>query len=154
MANSTASRIRAPYGKGGRDVICPVAAATRLYEGTLVAQATATGGLQPFTAAGGGACIGMVTHDQDNTAGILGALRANVEYDRIFVVDNATAGDACSEALLIGAPLYGLDDHTVANNSATNTRQFAGTFAGMEPDGRVRLLVSATNVTLAAALLS
>jgi hypothetical protein len=43
---------------------------------------------------------------------------------------------------LIGAVVFGTDDHTVADNSATATRKAVGFFMGMESDGKVRVYIN------------
>lgn len=152
MANLTAALGRKPYGKGGRDISHGVDGGTATYEGGLISQLTATGMLVPASTASSGPAIGVATYDQDNTNGSDGALRLTVETDRIFLFANGSAGDACSEATLIGSPVYAFDDHTVYDNDASGTLQVAGLFMGMEPDGTVRVYVSSHRMGAAATI--
>ena len=152
MANLTAALGRKPYGMGGRDISHGVDGGTATYEGGLISQLTATGMLVPTSTSGAGPAIGVATHDQDNTAGSDGALRLTVETDRIFIFANGTSTDACSEATLIGSPVYAFDDHTVYDNDASGTLAVAGLFMGMEPDGTVRVYVSSHRMAAAATI--
>lgn len=140
MANTTVNLIQRPIGPAGIDAHLPVAAATHLYEGSLVSQLAASGAVVPYSTALSGACIGVAAHEVDNT-GSAGDKRVKVETKRIYAFANGTSGDACSEATLMWSVVYGVDDHTIADNSNTQARKPVGFFAGMEPDGRVRVFV-------------
>lgn len=155
MANATANRDRYVIGKEGRDVHLPVAAGAHLYAQTMVVQVVAGGyaGLSPVGTAGSSVVVGVIQHEVDNTTGAAGIKRAAVECDREFVFDNDVTNPA-SEALFQGTALYAIDDHTVGTSSLTGTLRFAGTFHGMEPNGKVRVFISNANVTIAAALAS
>ncbi len=142
MSNATTSLILKPYGKGGRSLTLPVDGGTTIYAGTLVAQLTATGMLVPASTAGSGPAIGVATHDVDNSAGSDGDKRCIVLTEQIFVFANGSNTDACSEATLLGSPVFAYDDHTVYDNDASGTLMRAGFFLGMEPDGAVRVLVA------------
>lgn len=152
MANLTAALGRKPYGMGGRDISLPVDGGTAIYEGALVSQLTATGMLVPTSTANSGPAIGVATHDQNNSSGSDGDVRVVVETDRIFIFANGTSTDACSEATLIGSPVYAYDDHTVYDNDASGTLAVAGLFMGMEPDGTVRVYVSSHRMAAAATI--
>ncbi|HEU4431450.1 MAG TPA: hypothetical protein VFT98_22005, partial [Myxococcota bacterium] len=119
----------------------PVDGGTKIFKGTLCTQLTATGALVPYSTAAAGKVVGVAQHDADNSGGADGAQRCVVESGRVYIFDNGAGGDAFSEASLIGSAVYGTDDHTVADNSSTQTREAIGFFMGMEPDGRVRVLV-------------
>lgn len=153
MANATANRDRYVIGKEGRDVHLPVAAAVRLYAQTMVVQITATGMVAPLGTASTGVVIGVAQHEVDNTTGIAGAKRVAVETDREHVFDNDTTNPV-SEATPLGTALYAVDDHTLGTSSVGATLKFAGTSHGMEPNGKVRVMIHNSNVTLAAALVS
>jgi hypothetical protein len=140
MANATAAIQMNGIGQDGRRFHVPVAAATTIYEGTMVAQ-LATGFLVPATTAGAGPIIGKATHTIVN-GGAAGDKRCLIETDRIYAMTNGTSGDAFSEATQLGAPVYALDDNSVADNDSNGTRQPCGTFYGMEPDGKVRVFIS------------
>lgn len=153
MSNATASRPLRPYGKGGREVVLPVDGGSSIYAGTLVSQLNATSMLVAGSTASSGAAIGVALHDVDNSTGADGAKRCKVSMDEIFVFENGAGGDACSEATKLFSVVYMSDDHTICDNSAASTRQAAGRFMGMEPDGRVRVFVGMSNLgdSLAAA---
>lgn len=142
MSNATESLALFPIGQGGRNFTLPVDGGSAILKGTLVSQLTATGMLVAGSTAASGSAVGVATHDQNNTAGADSDLRCLVRTDQIFCFTNGTSTDACSEATLLGAAVYMFDDHTVYNNSASGTLQRAGYFAGMEPDGKVRVFVT------------
>lgn len=150
MANATSNLPYEPIGSGGKIYNLPVDGGTAIYEGTMVAQLTATGMLVPASTASTGRVIGVAETAADNTGGADGAKRVMIMSDRIFAFANGTSTDAFSEASMIGAPAYAYDDHTVYDNDASGTLVFAGTFQGMEPDGKVRILVSPGAESIAA----
>lgn len=137
MANLTARQNTNGVGQEGRRFHLFVKAGVTVYEGAMVAQDVALGGLVHASVAGSGPVIGIATHQA--AAGE----RCLIETDRIYLRENGTAGDAFSDASMIGAPCYAFDDHTVYDNDASGTLQFAGIFMGMEADGRVRVKISA-----------
>lgn len=151
MSNATSSIVLKPYGKGGRSVTLPVDGGSTIYAGTLVAQLTATGMLVPASTASSGPAIGVAAHDVDNSSGSDGDKRCSVLTEQVFVFANGSNTDACSEATLLGAPVYAYDDHTVYDNDASGTLMRAGYFLGMEPDGGVRVLVTPAAVAAVAA---
>jgi len=153
MAISTSNRVIKPYGEGDREVVLPVDGGTHIYAGTLVSQLNATQMLVPTSTASSGAAIGVATHEVDNTDGSDGTLRCKVRYGGIYLMPNGSGGDACSEATKLFSVVYASDDHTICDNSAGSTRQAAGRFMGMEPDGSVRVFVGMSNLgdSLAAA---
>jgi hypothetical protein len=140
MANITASIQLGGIGQDGRRFHVPVDGGTTIYEGGLVSQLTATGMLVPTTTAGSGPAIGKATHTIANP-GADGAKRCLIETDRIYTLTNGAGDSAFSDASLIGAPVYALDDNSVSVIN-TGALPVAGTFQGMEADGKVRVLVS------------
>lgn len=141
MANATSNLIITSVGGPGPYTFdLPVDGGSHIYKGTLVCQLTATGAVVPYSTASSGVCIGVAQNEADNT-GADGALRVLVETKRMYAFANGAGGDAFSEASLIGAVVYGTDDHTVADNSASATLKAVGFFMGMESDGKVRVLV-------------
>lgn len=153
MANATANLPRFPYGKEGRSILRDVDAGTHIYAGTMLAELNATGKLVPGTTAGSGPCVGVSEHEVDASADTTdGTHRAMFDTDCVYCFANGQGTDAVSETTAIGSPLYMVDDHTVADNDATGTRQLAGLFRGMEPDGKVRVFISPDHTTLAALL--
>lgn len=157
MANTDKNLITTAVGKEGREIHAPVKGAHHIYEGSLVAQMLATGLLVAGSTAGSGQAVGVAQHEVDTTNIADSARRCAVQTDRIFEFDNASAGDACSEAMQFFTVVYMVDDHTVANNSAGGTRQAAGRYMGISDNGKVRVYVgmdSLTNVGTGALLLS
>jgi hypothetical protein len=144
MANYTSDAIIETIG--GPGPFCfdlPVDAGSKVYAGSLCTQLTATGMVVPYSTASAGVAVGVAQHAADNSAAGTadGDKRVRVETMRVFAFDNGAGADAFSEASLIGAVVFGSDDHTVADNSSTQTRKAVGFFMGMETDGKVRVFV-------------
>ena len=114
-----------------------------IYAGTLVSQLTASGLLVACTTASSGAAIGVAMHGADASG------RCVVMCDCVHIFGNDTSNPV-SEANLIGCVLYAVDDHTVSDTQ-TVAEPVAGYFAGLEPDGRVRVFsMMPANVSLGA----
>lgn len=141
MANAQENLFREPLGAGGLQFQLPVDGGAHIYEGTLVSQLAATGAIVPYSTASSSVAVGVAQHEADNTAGADGDKRCYVESRRPYAFANGTSGDAFTEAKLIGSLVYGVDDHTVANNSNGGVRKPVGFFFGMEADGKVRTLI-------------
>jgi len=141
MANTTRNLIRRPVGREGYQMHLPVDGGAHIYEGSLVAQLTATGMLVPASTAGSGPAIGVACHEVDASAAADGDKRCMIETDRVFIFPNGLTTDAFSEASMIGADVFVGDDHTAFDNDGGATLQKAGIFMGMDPEG-VRVLVS------------
>lgn len=142
MANTTVNlNTETVGGPGPFNFSVPVDGGTHIYEGVLVSQLTGTGMAVPYSTASTSRCIGVSQHEQDNTSGADGDKRVMVESRRMFALINGAGADAFSDAHLIGAVVYGSDDHTVADNSSSGTRKPVGFFYGFEADGRVRVYV-------------
>lgn len=154
MANSTVSLVKQTIGSGPGPFTfdMPVAASTKIYKGTLVAQLTSGGTLVPYSTASSGWCIGMAEHDADNSSGSAGDVRCRVETLRAYAMKNGSAGDAFADTDAIGALVYGTDDNTVAKTSNSQARQPVGFFFGFESDGRVRVLINPPLARVVAAL--
>jgi hypothetical protein len=141
MANTTKNlTIDTVGGPGPFTFDLPVDGGSHIYKGSLVSQLTSTGAVVPYSTASSGVCIGVAQHESNNT-GADGATRILVETKRCYAFTNGSAGDAFSEASLIGSLVYGSDDNTVADNSNSVARKAVGFFMGMESDGRVRVFV-------------
>lgn len=140
MANTEVNLEIEPVGPKFREINTPVDGGSHIYRGSLVSQLTSTGMLVPGSTASSGPACGVAGHEMNNT-GSDGDERCMIQTDGIFIFANATDTDACSEALALFSVVYMLDDHTIADNSASSTRQPAGLFMGMEEDGRVRVYV-------------
>lgn len=142
MANYTEDAIPETIGGPGPfQFDLPLDGGSKVFKGSLCTQLTATGMVVPYSTAAAGKVVGVAQHAADNTGGADGAMRVRIETSRIYCFDNGAGGDAFSEASLIGSAVYGTDDHTVADNSAAQTREAVGFFMGMEADGKVRVLV-------------
>ncbi len=140
MTNATAEFTGAEaMGDGPFIFDLPVKASTAIYKGTLICQHSG-GYAVPLTTSGGGACTGVAQHGVASTA-VDGSKRIRVETKRAFAFTNGLTTDAFAETSKVGAPVYALDDHTVADNSATATNPCIGYFLGMESDGKVRVFV-------------
>jgi hypothetical protein len=145
------SRAVAPYGLTCRKVNLPVDGGSSILEGNMVSQLSASGMLVPAGTALSGPCIGIATHDMDNTNGADDAKRCLVAHDGIFLLDNATGGDACSEATMLYSTVYIYDPVTVADNSNGGARKIAGLFMGMEESGQVRVYIGRRSDAVSAA---
>lgn len=155
MANATEAQKVYPVGAPGRKLVAPVDGGTALYEGTFISQLTATGMIVPGSTSASGPAIGVMSHNQDNSGGADGAPLAEFYTDQTFLFTNGTSTDACSDATLIGSPVYMYDDHTVYDNDASGTLQVAGLFMGMEPGAtapKVRVYVSSHRMAPAATI--
>jgi hypothetical protein len=85
----------------------------------------------------------VASHEADDTLAT-GLKSVMVEDDRTFVFAGGTAGDVIPAATASGAILYMVDNQTVST-VATGGRGIAGSFRGFEPDGRVRVFISASS---------
>jgi len=141
MANATNNMNQLANGKGGIQINIPVKGATRIYDGIMIAQLTSTGMAVPGSTASSGACVGVATHEVNNTSGADGDARLVVEVEALFRFANASA-NPFSVATPIGSPAYMSDDHTVNSTDVGATLKKCGYFYGMEPDGLVRVFVT------------
>lgn len=142
MSLSSDNITRLPYGKGARNVTLQVDGGTHIYQGSMVAQLDSTSMLVPGSTPSSGPCIGVSAHEQDASNFSDGEKSCDVETDAIFVFANAAAPHACSEATSFGTLVYMQDDVTISADSNTGAYKAAGYFAGMEPDGQVRVFIS------------
>lgn len=141
MADATEDLAYLPYGKDGRFLHVPVDGGARIYANTMVAQLTATGMLVRASAASSGPVVGMASHGVDTT-GLADAVKeCKIEFDRVFRLNNGATTDAFGPTSPLGATCFLLDDNTVADNSNAGARKVAGTYRGMEPDGKVRVYI-------------
>lgn len=108
----------------------PVKASAIIFKGALVA-VDSTGYLVPASSATGLRAAGRAEERVDNTGGSNGAKRCRVARG-IFPANNATAGDAITQAALLSS-VYFLDDNTLTI-TATG-RSVAGKFVGFNDAG-------------------
>lgn len=139
MSNATANLVTQTMGDGPFTFDVPIKGSTHIYKGTLISQHSG-GYFVPTTTSGGGPVVGVAQHEQNN-AGSDGAKRVRVETCRMYAFNNGATTDAFSDLSVIGKPAYALDDHTVADNSASATLKCVGKFMGFEADGKVRVFV-------------
>lgn len=124
------------YGAGGRKVSLPVKATVQVWQGSMLSQIS--GACVPATTSSGGDVIGVAEHDMLGGASD-GTKRVEVLTDQVFIF---TAGAAApTDATPYGTTLFVEDDHTVGTGGLGATQQIAGTFEGMEDDGRVRVYI-------------
>ena len=141
MANATSNLLTDSMGSGPFVFDLPIKGSTHIYKGTLISQHSG-GYVVPTTTSGGGPVIGVAQHEQDASGSATdGAKRVRVETCRMYAFTNGATTDAFSDLSVIGKPAYALDDHTVADNSATATLKCVGKFMGFESDGKVRVFV-------------
>jgi len=139
MSNATKTLRLFPFGKDGRQINMPVDGGAVIYGGTLVAQLAATGMLVAGSTAGSGPCCGVAEHDQDATGVGDAVKRCMIMTDEIFMFAGKS-GDAPTEATPLGTVVYAEDDHTIALTAGSLFQ--AGLFMGIEPDGKIRVLVT------------
>ncbi len=116
----------------GQLYVLPVAAATLIYAGALVAL-NATGWLTKGAASTTLKQFGRAEKTVDNTLGANGALSCEVKTG-IFRWANSSAGDliALTE---VGSDCYLVDDQTVAKTNGTATRSRAGKVVFVDASG-------------------
>ena len=110
----------------------PVAAATRIFTGAIVAinaAGLAVPGATSATLKGAGSALTFA----DNTLGAAGAIRVRVDK-RPARFANSAAAEAITLAD-IGADCFIVDDQTVAKTNGTNTRSRAGKVFDVDADG-------------------
>lgn len=125
---------RGTLRRNGNMAVFPVAAATRMWAGSIACAQTGaafvTKGATSTTLRG----IGMVDETADNTAGSAGAISVKVRRDGWFQFANSSAGDLITVAD-IGADCYIVDDMTVAKTSGGATRSIAGKVRDVDTGG-------------------
>lgn len=110
----------------------PVAAATTIHAGTLIAL-NAAGDAVPAGIVGAGAARSVANELADNSAGAAGDIR--VEGLRgTFQFGNSAAGDLIARAD-IGATCYVADNQTVAKTDNTGAREVAGKVIDVDAGG-------------------
>ena len=111
----------------------PVAASTVIYQGSLVG-INAAGDLVPASASNVLRIVGMSKEHVDNSDGVAGALRCEVDV-AVARWDNSSAGDAITIANGLGRPVYAVDDDQVALTDNGGTRPVAGICVDVDADG-------------------
>jgi hypothetical protein len=136
----TALAVNRVIGRFGEDenvsnpiVAYGVAAAAKLYAGAQVAL-NAAGYLVPAGTAGANKVVGVSRRLVDNTAGIAGALTAEVEVG-VFPMNIGAGVDALTIANLY-QPVFAIDDNTVGATDGSASRAFAGILVGFNAQGQ------------------
>jgi hypothetical protein len=141
MANATRDLAIERHGGGGRKLNVPMGDGETVHRGTMVAQDTADGGAERInTGAPGLPCIGVALHGQVGGAAT-GDERLEVETGRIFRFNNSS-GDAITDATTqIGEDVFAEDDNTVGATDQAASLAKAGTYEGLDEDGKVLVYI-------------
>jgi hypothetical protein len=137
MAALTASKKIPQFGAGNTMVLglsLPMKASTRIFSGALVG-IDSSGNAMPAGLLAGGTVrvLGVADAEVDNTSGAAAAKSVPVRRGA-FSFKNSSAGDAITKAD-VGAPVYVVDDQTVAKTNGTSTRALAGICIGLDDNG-------------------
>lgn len=127
---------RTTPNRSARELSLPVAAATRIFAGAMVAVFTSGGSAGNATRGATGTTlrgVGVAIEEADNSAGAAGALRVKVRRG-CWQFANSAAGDLVTTAD-IGADCFIVDDQTVAKTNGTNTRSVAGKVVDVDAAG-------------------
>lgn len=117
--------------RAGDQFVYPVAAATKIYAGSIV-MLNAAGDATKGATATGQICVGRAEEQVDNT-GAAGAKTINVSKG-VYRWGNSAAADAITKAE-IGDNCYIVDDQTVAKTDGTATRSVAGKIVDVDTSG-------------------
>lgn len=79
-------------------------------------------------------CVGVTNASLNNSSGVSGALRGDVELGVFGPFGNSSAGDLITLAD-IGNDCYMVDNQTVAKTNGTSTRSVAGKVFDVDTDG-------------------
>ncbi|HRD86152.1 MAG TPA: hypothetical protein PLF63_13390, partial [Rubrivivax sp.] len=123
---------RATPRRDGRRLSLPVAAATKLFAGSIVcvnASNLAVKGAVSTTLKAAGVAVAQA----DNSAGAAGDIRVEVERG-LWLMANSASTDQIALAD-IGASCYIVDDQTVAKTNGSSTRSVAGIVRDVDAAG-------------------
>lgn len=123
---------RNTHQRDGELLVIPMAAASKIFGGSLVAL-DASGNAVPGSTATTLTYAGRAEEFVDNSAGAAGDLSVTVRRKTAFKWKNQ-AGDLVTEASLLKT-CYIVDDETVAATDGTGTRSAAGIVVGIDSDG-------------------
>lgn len=118
--------------RDGEQLSLPVAAAKKIFAGSLVARdssGNATPGATATTLLG----VGRAEEYVDNSAGAAGDKSVTVRKGT-YKFANSASGDLIARAD-IGSDCYIVDDQTVAKTNGTSTRSVAGKVFDVDTDG-------------------
>jgi hypothetical protein len=125
---------RNTQSRAGKDFSAPVAAATKIYAGSIVCL-DASGNAVPASTATTLTPVGRAKAQVDNSAGLAGAKSIEIERG-VFKYANSAAADEITRAQ-IGDACYLVDDQTVAKTNGGATRSRAGLIVDVDADGQV-----------------
>lgn len=117
---------RNTQARTGKEIVHPVAAAKKIFAGSLVAL-NATGYLTPGATATTLTVAGRAQEQVDNSAGADGALTCRV-LRGVFLFTN----DGSITRANVGKTCYIVDDQTVAATDGTGTRSAAGKIVDLD----------------------
>lgn len=126
------SKERDTNEKDGKFRVVPVAAATKIYQGGMVAinaSSLAVPGATSTTLK----CIGRADETADNTAGSAGDKKITVRRG-VFQFANSASGDLIA-LKDVGAVCYMVDDQTVALTNGSSSRSVAGKIHDVDANG-------------------
>jgi len=112
-----------------RSFVDPMAAAVKIYAGSLVVL-DASGNAKPGVTATGLVARGRAEEQMDNTAGAIGAKSVRVESGTF-----AFGSDGTLTRAYINKTVYIVDDQTLAATDGGATRSAAGTLRDLEGSG-------------------
>lgn len=116
--------------RDGKSFEFPVAAATKIFAGSLVV--LNAGNAEPGSTATGLAAVGRADESVDNSAGAAGDERVKVRRGVFRFANDGTDTVTRSH---IGGSAYVVDDQTVAATDGTGTRSAAGTIVDVDDAG-------------------
>lgn len=112
----------------------PVAASTKIYQGSLVC-INASGFAVPAATSTTLKCVGRAEQLADNSTGLASAINIQVKRG-CFKFTNSAGADLIA-LKDVGTNAYLVDDQTVALTNGTNTRSIAGIIRDVDSDGGV-----------------
>lgn len=130
---TAATQARDTFKRLGNQLSLAMAAATRIYGGTIVCL-NASGLAVPGSTSTTLKAVGQAEATFDNSAGAASALAVNVERDGWYRYANSSAGDQIALAD-VGADCFIVDDQTVAKTNGGSTRSVAGVIRDVDAQG-------------------
>jgi len=130
---TAATQDRNTNARNARDFGFPVAAAKKIYVGTIVAIDTASGYAKPGATSTTLVAVGVARDFVDNSAGNDGDQIVNVARG-CYRFNNSAAADAITLAQY-GTNCYIVDDNTVAKTNGGATRSVAGVVRDVDAQG-------------------
>jgi len=112
----------------------PVAASTKIYQGSLVC-INASSLAVPAATSTTLKCVGRAEEFADNSAGLASAINVQVKRGCFKFLNSASADLIALKD--VGSNAYLVDDQTAALTNGTNTRSIAGIIRDVDSDGGV-----------------